>query len=103
MTTKQKEKIFREYPDILTLTELSKMLGISTKLASRLIKDGKVEAIRIGREYRIAKIKVIELLICVGSEKNCVLNDTSNPNGWTLSDYYGMLLAAKENTETEVC
>ena len=57
---KQKEKLFREYPDILTLTELSKMLGISTKLAARLIKDGKEEEVNINS---------INLMTNVGEEK----------------------------------
>ena len=55
-------RMFRAYPDALSLKDLSKMFGVSTKQASKLIHDGKIAAVKVGREYRIAKINAIKFL-----------------------------------------
>lgn len=51
--------IFREYPDVVSISQLSQMLCISEKTAYRLLKDNKIEHFKIGRTYRIPKINVI--------------------------------------------
>ena len=51
--------IFTNYPDVLTLAELSRLLNISSKLAVKLLKDNKIYSVKIGREYRIAKSSVM--------------------------------------------
>lgn len=51
--------VFRNYPDVLTLTELSQLLNISTKLATKLLKEDKIFSVKVGREYRIAKTSVM--------------------------------------------
>ena len=91
--------MFCNYPDALTLTDFANMLGISTKLASKLIKDGAVEAIKVGREYRIAKSVLIKY-ISKPREKICVESVTSNPKGWTSAEKCGMLCG---NKQKEVC
>ena len=80
-------RIFRAYPDALSLKDLSKMFGVSTKQASKLIHEGKIDAVKIGREYRIAKVNAIRFLLGKdGSQKTCVVNVTSNPRHWTSSN-----------------
>ncbi len=80
-------RMFRAYPDALTLKDLSKMFGISTKQASKLIHDGKIDAVKVGREYRIAKVNAIKFLMGDASlQKTCVVNVTSNPRRWTSDD-----------------
>ena len=80
-------RMFRTYPDALSLKDLSKMFGVSTKQASKLIHDGKIDAVKIGREYRIAKVNAIRFLLGKeGSQKTCVVNVTSNPHRWTSND-----------------
>ena len=54
--------IFANYPDAMSLTDLSKALGISTKLASRLVRSGEIFGVKVGREYRIAKTSVMEYI-----------------------------------------
>ena len=77
-------RMFRAYPDALSLKDLSKMFGVSTKQASKLIHDGKIDAVKVGREYRIAKINAIKFLVGKdNTQKNCVVNVTSNPHRWT--------------------
>jgi len=52
--------MFSQYPDVLGVDDLCAMLGgISSKLAYRLLREKKIQSIRIGREYKIAKVDVI--------------------------------------------
>ena len=56
--------MFTEYPDMFGIEILCQMLGnISNRLVYRLIKTGTVRSKQIGREFKIAKVWVIEYLI----------------------------------------
>ena len=70
MTKNEMNIVFKDYPDALTLCEFSEMLGISQKLASKLIRTGEIEAIKVGREYRIAKVNAIRYLLGERSREN---------------------------------
>ena len=55
--------LFREYPDVVDVKQLCRMLGgISTKTACRLLKENKIKHFKIGRIYKIPKIHVLEYL-----------------------------------------
>lgn len=54
--------IFREYPDVVSISQMSEMLCISEKTAYRLLKDNKIEHFKIGRAYRIPKINVLSFM-----------------------------------------
>ena len=59
----KKNDMFAEYPDVVDVEQLRKMLGgISRKLAYRLLASGELCCVRIGRSYRIPKLCVIEYL-----------------------------------------
>lgn len=59
----KKNDMFAEYPDVVDVEQLRKMLGgISRKLAYRLLASGELRCVRIGRSYRIPKLCVIEYL-----------------------------------------
>ena len=47
--------VLKEYPDILTVEEMSRALGVSTKTGYKLIRENKIECIKVGRSYRIPK------------------------------------------------
>ena len=47
--------IFKEYPDVVSVTQMSKMLGISEKSAYRLLKKNCIEHFKVGRTYKIPK------------------------------------------------
>ena len=81
--------MFRKYPDALRLNELADMLGVSTKLASRLVRDGEIPSVKIGREYRIAKSNAVKYLL--GKQKECVVSVKLNPKEWTLQQVCGIL------------
>ena len=55
--------MFSEYPDIVTVPQMCKMLGgISLKTGYRLLKKGEIESSSIGRIYRIPKISILQYL-----------------------------------------
>ena len=87
---RENKNIFKNYPDAMSLSQVAECLGISKKLASRLIRSGEINAVKIGREYRIAKSVLIKY-IAKPREKNCFESVTSNPKGWTSEEKCGML------------
>ena len=58
--------MFPEYPDIVNITQLQSMLGISRHLAYDLINDGYIRALKIGNAFRIPKVNVIEYVMDQG-------------------------------------
>ena len=58
----KKKNVFSEYPDVLTVQQLAAMLRISTKTAYKLVNDGEIKSITIGRNYKIAKVFVLDYL-----------------------------------------
>ena len=56
--------MFTSYPDIVDITQMRKMLGgIGVTLAYKLLKQGKIKSMKIGREYKIPKSFIIEYLL----------------------------------------
>ena len=51
--------VLKEYPDILTVEEMSKALGVSTKTGYKLIRENKIECIKVGRSYRIPQAHLL--------------------------------------------
>ncbi len=55
--------MFEKYPDVVSVTELCKMLGgISKKLAYKMLANGEIFSVRVGRSYKIPKVRVIAYL-----------------------------------------
>lgn len=55
--------MFTEYPDVVSVEQLSAMLGgPSSKSIYRLLKSSEIQSYRIGKRYRIPKVSVIEYL-----------------------------------------
>ena len=54
--------MFRDYPDVVSVEQMSEMLGISTKTAYRLLKDNKIRHFRVGRTYKIPKLHILSYL-----------------------------------------
>lgn len=56
--------MFVDYPDIVNLTQMRKMLGgISPTLAYRILKTRKIKSKKVGREYKIPKVNVINYMM----------------------------------------
>ena len=55
--------MFPDFPDIITVSQLQKMLGVSRHLAYNLINDGSIRGLKIGNAFRIPKVNVIEYVM----------------------------------------
>ena len=55
--------MFTDYPDIVNLVQMRKMLGsISNTLAYRMLREKKIKSKKVGREYKIPKVNVINYI-----------------------------------------
>jgi excisionase family DNA binding protein len=56
------ESMFKDYPDVLSIDQMAEMIGISTKTAYKVVNDGKVDCVKVGRAYKIPKVNVMKYL-----------------------------------------
>lgn len=56
------KEVLKEYPDILTVEEMSKALGVSPKTGYQLLRDNKIEHLKVGRAYRVPKAHLLSYL-----------------------------------------
>ena len=54
--------VLKEYPDILTVEEMSRALGVSTKTGYKLLRENKIDSIKVGHSYRIPKAHLLSYL-----------------------------------------
>ena len=49
-------KLLSSYPEVMNIDQMCNALGgISTRTGYKLLKEGKIKSIKVGREYRIIK------------------------------------------------
>ena len=53
-----------EYPDLLSAEDVVKILGVSRQYVYQMITDGALFGVKIGKSYKVSKIRLIEYLIC---------------------------------------
>lgn len=56
------ETILKDYPDLMDINQMSKALGVSTKTGYKLIHEGKITAMKVGRTFRIPKLHLLTYL-----------------------------------------
>lgn len=54
--------MFKDYPDILTIPQVAKALGIGVKLAYALVNSNQLGAVRIGRAIKVPKFCLEEYI-----------------------------------------
>ena len=54
--------VFSDYPDVVSVDDLCRMLNISTVTAYKLLKKREIESLRIGHIYKIPKLYVLKYL-----------------------------------------
>lgn len=54
--------MLRDYPDVLNIRQMSELLGVSTKTGYKLLREGKIDALKVGRTYRIPKAHILTYL-----------------------------------------
>ena len=57
------EMMFTSYPDLVDITQLKEMLGIGITLAYRLVRNNTIQALKVGRQYKIPKQNIISYLL----------------------------------------
>ncbi len=62
------DMMLKDYPDLMDINQMSKALGVSTKTGYKLLRDGKITAIKIGRTYRIPKLHLLTYLKVMDAE-----------------------------------
>ena len=53
-----------EYDDVLNAEDICKILNIGRNTVYKLLNDGKVQAVRCGRNWRISKQAIIDYINC---------------------------------------
>lgn len=61
------ESMFKEYPDIVNVSQIQSMLNISRHMAYELINEGYIPGLKIGNAYRVPKINVINYTLSAGN------------------------------------
>lgn len=56
------ENIFKSYPDVVGIDDLTHMLNIGKNKAYELVHTNAIQSIKIGRKHIIPKFRVIEFL-----------------------------------------
>ena len=55
--------MFSDYPDIVTVAQLQRMLGVSRSTVYELIRDGDLAAVKVGYGYKVPKVSVISYVM----------------------------------------
>ena len=56
--------MFTSYPDIVSISQMRKMLGnMGVSLSYKLLQQRKIKSKKVGREYKIPKSSIIEYLL----------------------------------------
>lgn len=54
--------MFDSYKDLLDITDIQGALGIGRTMAYRLIKDGKIRHLRIGKTIKVPKLYLVDFV-----------------------------------------
>lgn len=68
---------FSDYPDVLDIQQMCELLGTSTKTGYRLLREGRIEHMKVGRTYRIPKTHVMVYLKLAGRYPNYNREDSN--------------------------
>ncbi len=55
--------MFCEYPDVVDIKDMMKMLSVGRNTALNLLKTSRIRGVVVGNRYRIPKINVIRFLL----------------------------------------
>ena len=58
--------VFTDYPDVLDVKQVSTLLGVSTKTVYRLVHEGTLDSLKVGREFRVPKVNVMKYVKVFG-------------------------------------
>lgn len=55
--------MYPQYPDVVTVTDISSMLGISKAKAYELIHTGVIKSLPCGKNFKVPKIMIIDFVL----------------------------------------
>ncbi len=70
--------MLKDFPDVMNAEQVCEVLGIGIKTCYKLLKEGKITSLKIGRAYRIPKAHLLSYLI-IGVDKKVETPSLSNP------------------------
>jgi excisionase family DNA binding protein len=54
--------VFKEYPDVLNIKQVSSLMGVSTKAVYKLVRAELLPFFKVGREYRFTKVSLMQYM-----------------------------------------
>jgi len=65
-TYKAYDTVFHGYPDILDVKHVSELLGVSSKTVYRLLNEGTLDSLKVGRAFKIPKLYLLQYIKVMG-------------------------------------
>lgn len=99
MTKMEYKKALSSYPEVLTASEVAEILRVCTKTVYKLIRQGEIPAVKVGRENRVSKSVLISYLRNKdkgGPNPKCVCSENSAGVVWTSGRSCGSVCGAGE-------
>ena len=56
------QTVLKDYPEIISVEETSVALGVSTKTVYKMLKNGTIQNMKVGRSYRVPKVHLLSFL-----------------------------------------
>ena len=56
------QTVLKGYPEIMSVEETSAALGVSTKTVYKMLKNGTIQNMKVGRSYRVPEVHLLSFL-----------------------------------------
>ena len=101
--SKELRKELSQYPDALTAEETAQLLRINVKTVYKLIREGSLPSVKVGRSFRISKTELVRYIDgnyqC--SNPKYVVSENSADPVWTSHKSCDIVPVAKKQQQTE--
>ena len=57
--------MLKDYPDVMSIEQMCEILSISTKTGYRILREGKICCLKVGRAYSIQMDHILTV-VCIG-------------------------------------
>lgn len=62
--------VLKSYPDVMNVRQVSEILDVSTKTVYKQLKNGDLQYIKVGREFRIPKIAILKYFKIINNSED---------------------------------
>ena len=90
---------FEKEPDVMKVSDIVKVLRCSKNTVYELLKNGRIESIKIGRRILIPKTALVEFI--VNEENYTVLSPERPKRLWTFAEMCGNVSVADGHTKRQ--